>query len=126
MRCITGHATALDTMAKATNPIQDTAMAGMNALSELGEEQVAVGDREVQQRLERLALLLAGERVGGQHGRDHQRHDQEQRGEQVAVDEHDELLAGRQREDRVGEVARHRRRGACRRRGSSAAGRRAR
>ena len=100
-RCITGQATPLATMQKHRNPIHDTAMAGMKAVSSLAQEQVAVGDRQVQQRLERLALLLAGEGVGGEHGRHHQRHDQEQRRQQVAVHEHDELLVGGQVEDRA-------------------------
>ena len=60
----------------------------------------------MEQRLERLALLLAGERVGGQDGRHHQRHDEEQRGQQVAVHQHDQLLALWQRQDRPRQIAR--------------------
>ena len=107
IRCSTGHATAFDTTQKHTKPTQDTTMAGMKAVSSLAKKSSRSVIGQVEQRLEGLALLLAGEGVGGEHRRHHERHDEEQRREQVAVHEHDELLVGGQREDRVGEVAGH-------------------
>ena len=66
----------------------------------LGVEQALVADRQVQERLERLALLLAGERVGGEDARHHERDDEEQRRDEVPIDEHYELLAFGQPRDR--------------------------
>ena len=84
--------TTLATTAKATNPIHDTAMAGRNAPSSLAMNRSRSEIGRCSSALERAPLLLAGEGVGGQHGRHHQRHDQEQRREQVADDEHEQLL----------------------------------
>ena len=102
MRCITGQATPLATRQKQRNPIHDTAMAGMNAVSSLAKKRSRSAIGQVQQRLERLALLLAGEGVGGQHGRHHQRHDEEQRRQQVAVDSTTSCSRFGQVEDRAG------------------------
>ena len=97
IRCMTGQATAFDTRRSTAKPTHDMAIAGRKAVSSLARNRSRSRDREVEQRLERLALLLAGEGVGGQHGRHHEGDDQEQRRQQVAVDEHDELLALGQR-----------------------------
>ncbi len=62
----------------------------------------------MQEGLEGLSLLLAGEGVGRQHRRHHQGHDEEEGCQQVAVDEHDELLVGGKLQDRAGQVPGHR------------------
>jgi hypothetical protein len=62
----------------------------------------------VQQALERLALLLAREGVGRQNTRHHQGHDHEQRCEQVAVHQHEQLLTLGQLADHVAEPGRYR------------------
>ena len=59
----------------------------------------------MQQDLEGLALLLAGEGVRREDGGEHQGDDEEERRQKVAVDESDEPFARRQVEDGLGQPA---------------------